>query len=75
MQVVTGGISHGLFGDVFLTFSETFDDMPANEVSAKMEIKVRTQDKHSVKTVTRTCKLADGSTKVLKKTIERDFEV
>ena len=48
-------------------------DMPPNVISWKQNSKVNVQGNKATKTITRTCKLKDGSEEVLTKTVSREF--
>ena len=48
--------------------------MPDNVISWKQNSKVNVQGNKATKTITRTCKLKDGSEEVLTKSITREFE-
>jgi hypothetical protein len=48
-------------------------EMPPDVRSWKQNTKVNVQGTKATKTVTRTCKMKDGSEKVLTKTVAKDF--
>jgi hypothetical protein len=50
-------------------------DMPTNVISWKQNSKVNVQGNKASKTVTRTCKLKDGSEKVINKTFTKEFVI
>lgn len=49
-------------------------DMPADVRSWKQNTKVNVQGTKATKTITRTCKMKDGSDKVITKTVTREFQ-
>ena len=49
-------------------------DMPADVRSWKQNTKVNVQGTKATKTITRTCKMKDGSDKVITKTVSREFQ-
>ena len=59
----------------FLKEEVEFDNMPADIRGWKQNSKIQVQGHKAIKTVTRTCRLKDGSQKVLELTIEREFEL
>ena len=61
--------------DLFLKEEYEFDDMPADIRGWKQNSKISVQGHRATKTITRTCRLKDGSEKVLVKNIEREFEL
>lgn len=61
--------------DEFLKEEVTFDDMPADIRGWKQNSKIQVQGHNAIKTVTRTCRLKDGSEKVLTVTVEREFDL
>ena len=61
--------------DEFLKEEVTFDDMPADIRGWKQNSKIQVQGHHAIKTVTRTCRLKDGSEKILTVTVEREFDL
>ena len=61
--------------DVFLKEEVDFPEMPTEVRSWKQHSKIRVQGNNAKKTTVRTCKLKDGSEKVLEKTEERIFKV
>ena len=61
--------------DEFLKEEVQFDDMPHDIRGWKQNSKIQVQGHRALKTVTRTCRLKDGSEKVLTVTIEREFDI
>lgn len=61
--------------DTFLKEEVDFPDMPAEVRSWKQHSKIKVQGNQAKKTTIRTCKLKDGSEKVLEKTEERTFTI
>ena len=61
--------------DAFLKEDVEFDDLPADIRGWKQNAKISVQGNKAVKTVTRTCRLKDGSEKILERVIEREFEL
>ena len=51
--------------DEFLKEEVMFDDMPADIRGWKQNSKIQVQGHRAIKTVTRTCRLKDGTEKVL----------
>ena len=61
--------------DEFLKEEVAFEDMPMDIRGWKQNSKIQVQGHRAIKTVTRTCRLKDGSEKVLTVTQEREFDL
>ena len=61
--------------DEFLKEDVEFSDMPPDIRGWKQNSKIQVQGNKAIKTVTRTCRLKDGSEKVLVETREREFDL
>ena len=61
--------------DDFLKEDVEFSDMPPDIRGWKQNSKIQVQGNKAIKTVTRTCRLKDGSEKVLTETREREFDL
>ena len=61
--------------DDFLKEDVEFNDMPPDIRGWKQNSKIQVQGNKAIKTVTRTCRLKDGSEKVLTETREREFDL
>ena len=61
--------------DEFLKEEVEFNDMPPDIRGWKQNSKIQVQGHRAIKTVTRTCRLKDGSEKLLTVTVEREFEL
>lgn len=61
--------------DEFLKEEVEFEDMPAEIRGWKQSSKIQVQGHRAIKTVTRTCRMKDGTEKVLTLTVEREFEL
>lgn len=61
--------------DLFLKEEVEFHDMPPDIRGWKQNSKISVQGHRAVKTVTRTCRLKDGSEKTLTVNIDREFEL
>ncbi len=59
--------------DAFLKEEVEFPHMPADIRGWKQNSKISVQGFRAVKTVTRTCRLKDGSEKIFTEVIEREF--
>ena len=51
--------------DDFAKTPVKFDDTPDGTAGSRIKVKIKVNGLHVVKTVTKTCKLEDGTTKVL----------
>ena len=61
--------------DAFLKEEVEFDDMPPDIRGWKQNSKIQVQGHKATKTVTRTCRLKDGTEQVLTLSIDREFEL
>ena len=61
--------------DLFLKEEVEFHDTPQDVRGWKQNSKISVQGHRATKTVTRTCRLKDGSEKVLTRTIDKEFEL
>ena len=61
--------------DLFLKEDVEFTDMPPNIRGWKQNSKVQVQGHKAIKTVTRMCRLTDGSEKQVSVTVEREFDI
>jgi hypothetical protein len=61
--------------DDFLKEDVEFSSMPPDIRGWKQNSKIQVQGNKAIKTVTRTCRLKDGSEKVLTETREREFDL
>ncbi len=59
--------------EAFLKEEVDFADMPPDIRGWKQNSKIQVQGHKAIKTITRTCRLRDGSEKVLTLVIDRDF--